>query len=166
MLRLSLSLVCLALLLASPAARCADIDLLVPELPAEYHPAWVHVPASDSNMDFYIDRNSVVARDQEIEYWDVVVFRQANQIDEASDRRIKEKRTLRRVHCEHQDQVLLKGASFDEAGRLIESITLPPAGSARTPVRSGTVASSELLRVCRQLNRDVPLQPVPRPPGE
>ena len=29
MLRLSLSLVCLALLLASPAARCADIDLLV-----------------------------------------------------------------------------------------------------------------------------------------
>lgn len=124
-------------------------------------PEWIHLPASDPNLDFYMDRNSVVTRDGEIEFWDVVIFRKPTQRDEASDRMIKEKRTLRRINCASQEQSLLKGSSFDEQGHLIEALTLPPAMSQRAPVRSGTIAASELYRACKEAGQDVPLEPSP-----
>ncbi len=154
-------MLCLGLAAANPPAAAADVPD-APSQSAEQHAEWVHVPANDDNMDFYVDRNSVTVHDDDLEFWDVVVFRRPVQKDEPSGRMIKEKRTLRRVSCSHQDQVLLKGSSFDEFGQLIESVMLSPATLSRVTVRAGTVASSELLLACRLARQDVPLEAVPR----
>ena len=121
-------------------------------------------------MDFYLDRASIIIRDGEVEFWDVVIFHQPTQKDEPSGRLIKEKRTLRRADCMTQEQALLKGSSFDENGRLIEALTLSPGAIRRSSVRPGTIAASELYRACTEAGIEVPFAPparaLPAPPAE
>lgn len=150
----------LALALALQASWAGADALPAADPPASadavHHAEWVHVPASDPNMDFYIDRASIALHDSEVEFWDVVIFRKPTQHDDTSDRWIKEKRTLRRVRCALGQQALVKGSSFDEAGHLIEAVALPPAGAQFVQVHPGSVAASELYRVCHEAGIDAP----------
>jgi hypothetical protein len=149
-------LVCLSALLPAPAAAATSEDR---------RPEWLHMPASDANMDFYLDRASVTVTEGQVEFWDVVIFRKPTQRDETSDRWIKEKRTLRRVRCGTAEQALIRGASFDDGGHLIEAVTLQPADSQFSTVRPGTVAASELYRACKEAGIDVPpVLPARSPP--
>ena len=121
-----------------------------------HRPEWVHVPAGDPNLEFYIDRASAQIRNSGVEFWDVVIFDRPTQRDETSERWVKEKRTLRRVRCEEGQQALLRGSSFDEGGHLIEAIALPSEGVVFSSVRPGTVAAAEIYRVCKDLGLPVP----------
>jgi hypothetical protein len=155
-----------ALVEAAEAAVAGASAPATPGSPSdERRPEWVHVPASDLNMDFYMDRASIHVSDGEVEFWDVVIFHKPTQKDEASTRWIKEKRTLRRVNCARQEQALIRGASFDDGGHLIEAVTLPPATATRNAVHAGSVAASELYRACKEAGLDVPAEAAERARG-
>ncbi|MDE3009855.1 MAG: hypothetical protein KGI67_03115, partial [Pseudomonadota bacterium] len=138
------------------SATAAALPDTMPAAQPTHRPEWMHVPASDPNMEFYLDRASIEVHHGEVDFWDVVIFRQPTQRDETSERWIKEKRTLRRVRCANGQQALIKGSSFDEQGHLIEAVQLPPSGARFVQVHPGSVAASELYRVCREAGIDVP----------
>ncbi len=138
------------------SATAAALPDSMPAAQPVHRPEWVHVPASDPNIEFYVDRASIEEHHGEVDFWDVVIFHKPTQHDDTSDRWIKEKRTLRRVRCARGQQALIKGSSFDEEGHLIEAVQLPPAGAQYVQVHPGSVAASELYKVCKEAGLEVP----------
>jgi hypothetical protein len=145
-LTLSLSLMCLSQFALAEDAVPKDAGSKDKE--SLFRSQWIHVPSVDDSRDFYLDRSSVRVVEGDVEAWDVVVYKQAKQIDSASGQFIKQKRTYRRSSCTRNDQALLKGSTFDSDGKLIELVVQPFERAPKVLIPYGSIAWSQLVMIC------------------
>ena len=131
-----------------PVLTSATVFAVQPVPEPASRPQWVHIPSTDESRNFYLDRSSVRVIDGDVEAWDVVIYSDVTQKDSSSGRTIKEKRTYRRSSCSRNDQALLKGAIFDEDGKLIESVAQPYESAPKVFIPYGTIAWSQLIIAC------------------
>ena len=114
--------------------------------------SWIEVPGARPGVRFEVDAESVIARDNRVEFWERVEYANPTIKDEASLRMIKVKKVLRVMDCKERTQGLREAMAFSSDARLIEHVMLGGAGVRMSPVPDGTIAAWQLDWACKLAN--------------
>lgn len=129
-----------------PALALALAGISSTPLAAAEH--WVTVAAASDNIRFAIDRDSIERDGQRVRFLERMIYLRPEVRDEASARRIKEKRVGRLMDCDKRTQAVLFGSTHADDGSFITSTTFERPEGTMTDIPSGSVAEAELNFVC------------------
>ncbi|TCV88987.1 surface-adhesin E family protein [Sulfurirhabdus autotrophica] len=109
---------------------------------------WVTITTNTPNITFSVDKGDVKQNGENVEFWEKLQYREPEIIDQASGKKIKEKKVRRIINCKERTQGYSYGITYAEGGRFITSISLEAAQIKMDAIPPGTIAEEEFAMVC------------------
>ena len=111
---------------------------------------WVIITTNSPNIAFSVDKEDIKQTGDLVEFWEKLEYKQPEIVDQASGRKIKEKKVRRLINCKERTQGYSYGITYAEDGRFITSISLEPSQIKMDTIPPGTIAEEEWGLVCKK----------------
>lgn len=111
---------------------------------------WVTISTNSSNAIFSVDKADIKQSGDLVEFWEKLEYKQPEIVDQASGKKIKEKKVHRLINCKERTQGYSYGITYAEDGRFITSISLEASQIKMGTIPPGTIAEEELVLVCQK----------------
>ena len=109
---------------------------------------WVTISTNSPNITFSVDKGDIKQTGEVVEFWEKLQYKQPEIIDQASGKKIKEKKVRRMINCKERTQGYNYGITYAENGRFITSISLESSQIKMDTIPPRTIAEEEFAIVC------------------
>lgn len=111
---------------------------------------WVTIATNSPNITFAVDKDSIQREGSAVTFWEKMEYVTPETTDQASGKKIKEKKVRRIINCKERTQGYNYGVTYAEDGSFITSIMLKASQVKMTSIPPGTIAEAELNLVCKE----------------
>ena len=111
---------------------------------------WTPIDTARPNIQFAIDFASIERDEDIVIFKERLTYEKAEKIDPASGMSIKEKLVRRVMDCRNKTQGMLSGTMRNDAGVMIEMVTVDRDQMVMAPIPPDTLAEYELELVCKK----------------
>ena len=111
---------------------------------------WQIIATASPNATFTVDIGNIQRRDNNVYFWEKLIYKKPETRDAVSAKWIKEKRVHRLINCVEKTQGYTEGFTYGENESFISSISLDEIKIKMSPIPPDTVAAKEYALVCER----------------